>query len=292
MGSGNITAILAFILVLIFPSAFAACTVKDDAGLLIHLNSPARRIVSLAPDMTEILFAIGADKQIAGVMSGSDYPPAALRLPVMGSHSGLDLERILSLHPDLIITWSHGFSRPLTVLKKMGIPVYTAQPRRLEDVAKTMKNLGCLTGTEVKANQAALNYSQRLAALRKQYQTQKTIRVFYQISTYSLMTINKESWIHEALALCGGRNIFADAMTIAPEISWESVVMANPQVIMSGETGDHWKRRWQRWPEISAVKNQLLFSLDADLIHRAGPRLVEGVSEICQYLNWAGGLTI
>jgi iron complex transport system substrate-binding protein len=265
--------------------AYAACVIKDDAGEIIQLKQPAKRIISLAPDITETLFAIGAGQQVMAVMSGSDYPPAARQLPIIGSYSGIDLERMVSMRPDLIVTWSNTFARQLKVLKKSGIAIYTVEPRHLEDIPRTMKNLACLTGTKERAHEVAAIFSEGLTKLSQQYQSQTPISVFYQIGAYSLITINKESWINQALTLCGGKNIFADANMIAPQVSWEAVITRNPQVIMSGENDDAWKTRWQRWTSLRAVKNQFLFSVPPDLLHRAGPRLVEGVAKVCADLQ-------
>ena len=131
------------------------------------------------------------------------------------------------------------------------------------------------------------NFSQRLHALRQQYSRQKALPVFYQIGSYSLITINKDSWIHEVITLCGGRNIFAEAKSIAPEVNWESVVVANPQVIISDATNADWKIRWQKWHNVSAVKNQQLFAINPDLLSRAGPRLLDGALQVCEFLQKA-----
>jgi iron complex transport system substrate-binding protein len=265
--------------------AHAACVVIDDAGKKIDLAAPAKRIISLAPDLTEILFTVGASEQLAGVIEGSDYPLAAQKLPRVGNYSGIDVERILLFHPDLIVTWGNTFSRQLTVFAKQGIPIYTAESHRLEDVPRQIKNMGCLTGMQAKAADAAAHFSERLGKLKAQYSTQKKVKVFYQIGSYSLITINKDSWINQVITLCGGENVFADVKTIAPEVSWEAVVMANPQVIISDATISNWKERWQSWPEISAVKQQQLFSVNPDIVERAGPRLLNGAVRICEILD-------
>ena len=285
------TKIFPYFLALLFLSVssfvHAACTVIDDAGHSIHLAKPAARIISLAPDITETLFAIGAGHQVVAVIGGSDYPSAARSLPSVGSYSGVDLEKIVALHPDLIVTWSYAFARQLAALKTFGIAVYTTKPQQLEDIPRTMKNLGCLAGAEKSANQAAEQFAARLARLRRNYQAKKEITVFYQIGSYSLMTINKDSWINQAITLCGGRNLFAGSKTIAPEVSWEAVISANPQVIINSAADETWQARWQKWPEITAVKNHLLFSIHPDLIERAGPRVLDGVQQICLSLQQA-----
>lgn len=263
------------------------CLVKDDAGNTLHFEKPAKRIVSLAPDLTETLFAAGAGERIVGVVSGSDYPAAANKIAKVGSYSGIDLEKTISLHPDLIVTWGNNFPREISAFKKLGIPVYVSNPARIEDVPRTLRYLGCLAGVEKFANHAADNFSRVWRQLQKQYQTQKPVTVFYQIGDYSLITINKKSWINQVIALCGGRNIFANMTSLSTEVSWESVVMANPEVIITDATNDSWTSRWQRWQSISAVKNNHLYNIPPDLIDRAGPRLLEGAKRVCERLRMA-----
>ncbi len=277
------TTLISFALLL--PTLTQACTVVDDTGTPFHLDKPAERVISLAPHITETLFAIGAGKQVVGVMEGSNYPAAARGIKKVGNYRDLDLETILNLHPDLIVTWSHYFSNQLAALKRLGIPIYTTEPRRLEDIPKTMRQLGCLTGTDKTAQAAADQFSQRLAALQQHYQTQKPVTVFYQIGPYSLITLNKDSWVDQVITLCGGRNLFADAPTIAPQVSWEAVIAANPQAVINSSNSDQWKTAWNHWSQVSAVKKRFLFTIDPDLLERAGPRLVEGAAQVCQYLQ-------
>jgi iron complex transport system substrate-binding protein len=271
-----------FLLYFLCATAKATCSVIDDAGNKIQLTKPAQRIISLAPGLTEILFAIGVNSALIGTVDSSDYPPAALKITRIGSYSGLDLERLISLHPDLIVTWGNYFARQLDVLKKEGIPVYVTDPHQLTDIPRTMRNLGCLTQTTQTAAQQAQLFSKRLALLNQQYDHQKPVRVFYQIGSYSLFTINQDSWINQVIRLCGGRNLFAKATLRAPQISWESVIMADPQVIISDSAPFDWKKRWLAWPKMSAVQHQALFTINPNIIDRAGPRLIEGAKQICQ----------
>lgn len=278
--------ISAFFAIVFFTPAFC-CTVKDDTGELIHLDRAAKRIVSLAPDLTETLFAIGAGGQIIGVISGSDYPKSAQHLPQIAAYNSIDLERIMSLHPDLIITWGKNFSRPLSILKNRGVQIYIAAPKRLEDIPRTMNNLACLTGTEKIAAQQVNQFNKSLARIRKKYRFKKPVTVFYQIGAYSLFTINQESWIDQVLSLCGGKNIFAQAKLLTGEVGLEAVLVANPQVIMSDARTENWRKPWQKWPQMTAVKQQFLFTIDPDLIERAGPRVLLGTEKICQLLQAA-----
>ncbi|MBV9575259.1 MAG: cobalamin-binding protein [Gammaproteobacteria bacterium] len=279
--------LLLFLLVGLATQVYATCIVTDDIGKQIHLTKPAQRIISLAPDLTENLFAIGAGQFVKGVIEGSDFPIEAQKILSVGSFTGIDLERILFLHPDLIVTWSNTFSLQLAFFKQLNIPIYTANPHQLEDIPHTLNNLGCLTGNTLQAAHEAQIFSHRLTALSQQYAARKKITVFYQIGNYSLITINKNSWINQVITLCGGQNVFANAATIAPEISWESVVVANPQVIISDMTTANWKKSWLSWPEIRAVQHHFLFNIPPDLMERASPRLLNGASQLCQYLEMA-----
>jgi iron complex transport system substrate-binding protein len=245
----------------------------------------AQRVISLAPDLTETLFAIGAGASVVGVVSGSDYPSAVKHVTVVGSYSGLDLEKIMALRPDLIVAWGGLFSRQLSVLKALGIPVYASNPQRLEDQAVIMRQLGHLTGNDKRANEQALVYLQRLAQLRQAYQGVKRRTVFYQIGAYSLVTINKDSWISQIISLCGGDNVFANAVTIAPTVSWEAVVAADPQVIMSDTMQTDWKKRWQAWSSMTAVKRHNMVTVEADLIERLSPRVLDGALQLCKQLK-------
>lgn len=265
----------------------ASCDMTDDAGMSVHLKDPAKRIISLAPDLTETLFAIGVGARIVGVVDRSDYPPRARTIARIGSSSGIDLERIISLHPDLIVTWNHIFSRELTVLRAFRVPIYTADPHQLEDIPRTMKNLGCLTGQDRQAKIEADLFLDGLAKLRQHYETKRRLSVFYQIGPNVLITVNKNSWINQVIMLCGGYNVFANATFSAPEISLESLVIANPQVIISDTVGDAWQRHFLAWQEIAAVSHHLLFSINPDLIERASPRLLLGASTLCRDLQVA-----
>lgn len=277
-------------LLVTFPLLAWSATVIDDAGKSLTSSKPAQRIISLAPDVTEILFAIGAGPQVVGVIAGSDYPEAAKKKQLVGTYSGLDLERVISLQPDLVIVWGNTFPREISVLRKMGIPIYVSKPRDITDIAHTMKNLGAITGQAEKASQSAEQFNQQLNALKQRYQQrQPTLRVFYQIGAYNLFTINKDSWINQAIEFCGGQNIFAATTSASPQVSWEAIVVAKPEVVVTDTKNVDWQKRWQRFPDIPAVKQKHMCAIEADLIDRAGPRLVQGVEQICVCLDKARG---
>ncbi len=269
-----------FIIFFIFSSRLFACDVIDDAGHKIALQQPAKRIISLSPDMTELLFAAGAGKYIVGVMQGSDYPVAAKKIPVVADFSQLDREHIALLHPDLILVWAVG-SLPQQLRWFSGVPIYYFQPEKLMDIPRTLKHLGCLAGTENIANRAAEAFSQHIRHIQQHYQGAKKISVFYAVSQRPLITVTAKSWISDVISLCGGKNIFDDLLGVAPEVSTESVVLMNPAVIFYGSTQKEWQVFWQRFPSLFAVRHQLLFSVAPDILERAGPRTLQGVESVC-----------
>ncbi len=137
----------------------------------------------------------------------------------------VDLERISAINPDLIITWQYAFTRQIAALKRLGVPVYVAAPKTLDDVPRLLRNIGCLTGHNAEAEKAALQFEREMTALKLSPHPRVPPKVFFQIDRYALMTINKDSWINQVIELCGGKNMFADAKMIAPVVSREAVVV-------------------------------------------------------------------
>lgn len=261
-----------------------AITLVDDEGNTIKLNKPAKRIISLAPDITEMLYAIGAGEHIVGVIAGSNYPEEAQEKPLIGAYNGLNLEAIIRLQPDFVITWHHMFARELAFLKKLGIPIYHNHPRHIADVAQAMQRFGVLTGLEENGRKKANDYLATLQKIQLAAGKGKKIRVYYQIGQYGLFTINQESWISEAIAFCGGENVFAQ-MVNAGTVSYESLVRAAPEVIFGDVAVRTLKNKFKLFNVIPAVKHDRIFTIPADHIDRASPRLVLGVAAICEALK-------
>jgi iron complex transport system substrate-binding protein len=280
-----ITFLLAIFLSL---DAHAALSVRDDTGRLVELPKPARRIVSLAPHVTELLYAAGAGEFVVGAVDYSDYPEAAKTLPRVGSGGALDLEAILALRPDLVVGWQNG--NPIAVLEKLqalGIPLFRSEPRKLEDVAANLRALGHLAGTDTAATAASNDYLANLQQVRERYRNATPVTVFYQIWHQPLMTINGEHLISQVIALCGGRNVFAQQTALVPKLDVEAVLAADPQAIITGERAAHpnWRKDWQRWPNLRAVRDGFLFNINPDLTQRHTSRLLQGAEEMCALLE-------
>ena len=264
--------------------------VKDDTGKNIILDRPARRIISLSPGLTELIYAAGGGGSIVGVVSYTDYPDEAQKLPEVGSYNSLDLEKILALDADLIIAWDSGNpALQISKLKKLGLPVYLAEPVEILDIPELLQKLGQLMGTVELADEAAAGFKLRFEKLKSSYPAVKAPRsVFIQIWDQPLMSVSGKHLISKVIGLCGGLNIFNDypGLTLNPDV--ESVLHADPQVIIAtGEpqTAGHWLARWKRWEYLEAVKNKHLYSVNPDLLVRHTPRLLDGMEEVCALLH-------
>lgn len=280
--------LLAFMLV---PAAQAAAsvTVRDDLGHEITLPQPARRIVSLAPHVTELLYAAGAGAQLVGASNYSDYPAAATQLPSVGSFAALDLERVLSLKPDLVVGW-HSGNKPsqLARLREFGIPVYESQPADFGMIADALEKLAHLAGTDAAGQTAAADFRARWQALQTRYQGRAPVSVFYQIWSQPLMTLNGKHMVSSVLRLCGGRNVFADLPQLAPTVDVESVLAADPQVILSpSDAKDQPLQRWRQFTGLRAVRTGQLYTVNADWLNRAGPRVLDAATQVCGLLDQA-----
>lgn len=271
--------------------AQAAITVTDDDGQAVTLQQPARRIVSLAPHVTEMLFAAGGGDRIVGTVKFSDYPPAARDIPRVGDNRQVDIERLLSLKPDLLVVWRHNASsRQMEQLRKLGIPLYYSEPHKLEDIPEAILKLGQLMGTTQQAQHTASQLRVQLDSLAARYRNRPPVRVFYQVWARPLYTLNERHIISDAIRVCGGENIFAKLTLVAPSLSPEAVLQENPEVIVSGDRSDQTTSGvevWKQYPSMLAVRRGNLFALDADLVNRSGPRIIAGAAQLCEKLEQA-----
>ena len=271
------------------PAQAQTIRIIDDTGAAIELARPAQRIVSLSPHLTELLFAAGAGTQVVGVDDASNYPLQARHLPRIGSSSTLDYERVLALKPDLVVAWSSGNpARLVARLQGLQLPVYRNEIRRFDDVASTLRRLGQLAGTSAVAQVRAQQFELELAALRERYADRTSLRVFYQIWAQPLITVNGEHLISHAIELCGGRNVFAAEGTFTPQVGIEAVLRADPDVIVTsapvaGEIDG--LARWRHLRTLRAAREGSLITIDADTLHRATDRIIDGTRELCEKLD-------
>lgn len=263
--------------------------VPDDRGHRLPLEQPAQRIISLAPHLTEMLFSIGAGARLVGTVAHSDYPDAAALVPRIGSATRLDLERILEARPDLVLVWSSGNPRSWTeTLERHGLRIYFNEPEHFADIATTLRRLGQLTGLEEQAERIARDFEAELARLRQEYRERAPVRLFYQVWDQPLMTLNDRHWVAEALALCGGENVFGTQDSLVPRLNLEAVLAEDPEAIVTGgpaEQDPRWLEPWRRWTQLTAVQRDNLFFIPPSWIQRATPRLTLGVEQLCWMLD-------
>jgi len=275
--------------VLLHGAAWAEIRVTDDAGRQLSLPAPARRIISLAPHITELLFAVGAGAAVVGASDFSDYPEAARAIPRVGGGGGLDLEAVLALRPDLVIAWQSGNrAGPVRRLQQLGVPVFYSEPHHLEDIVSSLERFGQLTGSQDAASLQARAFARRLQELRRRHTGRETVSVYYQIWERPLMTLNGQHIVSDVIRLCGGRNVFADLPALAPQIDVEAVLTANPDVIVVGDAAGAQADSlvaWRRWPELAAVRNGHLYAIQRELLVRHTPRLLEGAEQLCRLLD-------
>jgi len=269
-------------------AAWAGVTVTDDTGHPLQLAEPARRIVSLAPHVTELLFSIGAGERLVGAVNYSDYPEAAKSIPRVGGYNALDLERIVTLEPDLMVGWQSGNNpADLEKLRRFKLPLFLSEPRRLTDIPDTLRRLAVLTGTEQQAETVIVDFKERLERLGR-FSERAPVSVFYQIWDRPLMTVNDEHLIGDVIRLCGGRNVFGDTASLTPQVSEESVIERRPQAIIIGGMGEQhaeWIERWRRWGQLPAVRHDHLFMINPDHLQRHTVRILQGAETLCRQLE-------
>ncbi|MBI1424642.1 MAG: ABC transporter substrate-binding protein [Gammaproteobacteria bacterium] len=268
-----------------------AIEVVDDSGKTLHLVKPATRVITLAPNLTELMFDLGVADRIVATVQFSDYPVAAKQIPRIGSSSSLNLEALLAHHPDLVLAWESGNNpQQLHAIERLGIPVYRNQPHRLQDISSTLIKLGQMFGVEKRAETLAHGMDARIAQLRHEYAQRKPITGFYQIWDEPIYTVNGQHIISDVMDLCGVRNVFADAPILAPVVTLEAVLARNPQMIISGGSAKIRAQNlsmWRAWPQLTAVRAGNLFYIDADLMQRTTPRILEGANILCRQAQQA-----
>ena len=261
--------------------------IVDHTGTMIRLQQPAQRIISLAPNLTEILFAIDAAQQVKGVSISSDYPALAKELPQVGGYRTINIEQILVLNADLVLVWQNGNpAGQIAQLKQLGIPVFQARLDTITDLFQLIQHIGLLSGHVTSANKLVTQLTHQFAQLKSQAQTlTHHPAVFMQLSQMPLFALGQHSIQAQLIELCGGRNAFSQIQQPSAHVSIESVIATQPDIIftMTPESPNY----WQKWTDIPAVRHHQLKQLPADYVSRAGPRLIKGAALICQAIQTA-----
>lgn len=278
----------------------ASITVVDDDGIEHVFDQPVKRIVSLMPHATELLFEVGAGAQVVGAVKYSDYPEAAKNIPRVGGYSALNIEAIVALQPDLLIAWPEGNrNRELDRLKALGLPILVSDPREFNDIANALTLYGKVTGKDAQAKKAVTAFNKKLNYLRSTYSieensSQEKISVFYQVWNSPLMTQNGNTFISRAIEVCGGENIFADLPMTNPQVSIESILVQDPQVIVAsgmGEARPEWLDDWRQYTTLQAVQKNQLYHILPELFQRPTSRFLVGTQQLCEAMQEARNIT-
>lgn len=285
---------MVFLLALFFSLAgpVDAAVFSDDLGRKVTIAPSPQRIVSLAPGITEILYALGLDREIAGVTIFCTYPEAARWKPKIGGFTNISVEKIISLNPDLVIGTADG-NRKETVsqLENLGLPVYVTNPKKLEGVLETVKAIGRIAGREKEANKLTVDLQNRVKKLSSLVYGRNKRSVFFQVGGEPVITVGRDTLHNQLITLAGGVNIAGREKTLYPHYSVEEVVARQPEVIILSsmnygkeDVAKVWNL-WKKWPNIPAVRDNRMQIIDTDLIDRSSPRIVDGLGEMVKIIH-------
>lgn len=271
------------------PSSGAPITLRDDLGRPITLAAPARHAITAAPHATELVYAAGAGAFLAGRAQGSDYPSDAQAIPSIGTALRPNLEIAMALQPDLLIAWQPVVPDPLAnLMQRLEVPVFYSDPRTLAAIPGAIETMGRLFGTEQQARAMARSLQARLETLSSRYSQRPPVRVFIQAGLQPIYTLNDRSIISDAVRLCGGINVFGDVAALAPQLSLESVLAAQPEAVIAGAIDtDEARLTLQTWQQrgLPAAQHGHVYSLNQDALYRPGPRLIDVAEQLCKNLD-------
>lgn len=246
------------------------------------------KLIVLAPDLVELLYSLGAGSQIIATSEHADYPEAAKALPRVGNYTGLSLEKIVSLQPDLILYWQSGTpAADVQRLKQLGFAVESFESKTLLDISRHLLRLGALTGRQTKAAELTADFNQQLQQLTRQYQHKTAIPAFYEIWDTPLSSVSAGAWPAQHLALCGAQNVIQEPTNPYPQLSVEQVMSVDPWLIIQPVSNNEPRTlfNWQPFSGIKAVKNHQLIQPNSDLLHRATLRTLTGVQQLCVLID-------
>jgi len=270
--------------------AGATFSVRDPTGRVLDLSAPPRRIVSLVPSVTETLYAIGAQERLVGVTDFCDYPPAARQKQSVGGMLAPSLETVVTLKPDLVVATPAG-NREETFdeLTRLRIPVYLVNPTRLADVLDLIGRLGALTGRETEAARLTATLAVRIEQVKRRVAGLPRPRVLYVLWPDPLIVPARGALVSELLALAGADSVTAAGGDGYPRYSFEAAVASAPEVIIlarhSSGQGAMARDRWERFTALPAVKTGRVYSVSGDLLHRYGPRVVNGLEQLARLIH-------
>ncbi len=282
---------LCFLFLSIPLSPSDAAFYTDDIGRAVQIPSYPRRIVSLAPSITETLFALGLDSEIVGVTDFCNYPREALSKPKVGSFISLSAEKIVSLRPDLILATADGNRKEsVEQLLRLGLPVYTVSPSNLNETLRMISAIGGMTGRDKEAHALVQKLRHRIRHVTAVTERLPRQKVFLQVGVDALITVGRDTFLNELITLAGGFNIAGEDAVRYPRYSIERILTAAPDVVivtsMKGEgTFEEVKKKWSRWPSLPAVRTGRIYLMETDFVFRPSPRIIDGLEELTRLIH-------
>ncbi|TFF38379.1 cobalamin-binding protein [Pseudomonas sp. RIT623] len=242
------------------------------------------RVISLAPSMTEVMLELAAGDLLVGVLDGGERPQALASLPSVGRHGQLDMERLLSLKPDLLLLWP-GSVAPAQrdQLRRLGIAMFSGEPGDLDQLIEQIEAIAQRIGRDAQGRAYAASLREQLHRLREHYRREVPLRVFYQVWDKPLYTLGGRQVVSDALRVCGARNVFDDLTQPAPQVSVESVLLRDPEVILAGDSAQ--LASWRNWPQLSAVKAERLLVVPDKGLERPSGQMIEATARLCALLK-------
>ena len=273
------------------PQPGLSATLTDQLERVVTVPQEPQRVVTFAPSLTEIIFAIGQGHRLVGATVYSNFPAAAQKLPRVGTYIHLDLERIVALKPDLCIATKDGNPRAIIDrLAALNIPVYTVNPTDLKSVGRTILELGSLLNASGQAADVVTDIDRRVKKVRDLVaDLAERPRVFFQIGVKPIISVGTDTFIHELIVFAGGRNVAAGSNPY-PHYSWEQVVGLAPDVVVITTMArqavhEQVKKTWHRWSRLPAAKKGRIYLVDSDVFDRPSPRLIDGLEQLAVLLH-------
>jgi vitamin B12 transport system substrate-binding protein len=249
--------------------------------LMCGATQAAERVISLAPSLTEIVVELGASDVLVGVLDGGERPAPIARLPSVGRYGQLEMERLLSLSPSVLLLWPGSVSTAQRdQLQRLNIPTFVAEPHTLDQLAEQFEQIGERLGRAENGKRMASQFRERLSELRQRYRRDMPLRVFYQVWDQPLYTVGGRQIISDALHVCGAENLFADLEQPAPQVGLESVLQRNPDVIVAGSQAQ--LAAWKAWPQVKAVAEKRLIEVPDKGLERPSGQMIEAIAKLCE----------
>jgi len=280
--------VFGILLVLLFSVSAGGADFTDAVNRQVSLPHPPKRIVSLVPSVTEILFKLGLEKHIVAVTDFCTYPEAALKLPKVGNYADPSLESILLHKPDLIIA-AADMNRPALVrrLELLKIPVYVIYPQTVAETLKTIQNLGNITGAEKQSKELVNFIKMKIQRIQQKISNSKRPTTLECVLLQPLTVAGQDTFVADIIAIAGGQNVVPKGPSRYPTWNTEALLTIDPEtIIVSTYPGQPDPNHYfDAWPQLQAVRNQRIINIDADWIHRPGPRMILGIEALAKALH-------